>query len=815
MRLAFLSYRTKRWAEAAPLVEALRSAGVDVWRDEERLDEGASIQRGVLEGLAQSHVLLAWYSANYAESRMCQWEQALAHVASPERVFLLLPPDVEGLDHVLGLTKDRRAWRVPAADDPELARFASRLAAAIQALEARPLGELAPLAQPPAWVLRAEMHPSERFTGRAKDLWALHTGLHADRLVAVTGRSGPNTAQVRGIGGIGKTLLAVEYAARFGSAFPGGVFWIDVAERTPESAFTDAAIALGFAPDARAAAKQALLERGSYLWVVDNLGSGRTQAEVEAWCAPTPNGRTLVTTRSRTWASLGRALDLDVLEPDEAFALLTKRRAPRGVEEEAAAHELCTKLGRHPLALDVLGALVQRHPSPTPYAAWKARLEQGYADALALGEAMKEELPTGCARNVATVLRTSIDGLEREALDLLCLAAVLGDAPIPAELAMRAWARVDPAPVRTTEDAWTIGVEAGHARSLIETKEGVTPAYAVHALVRRVFRYDASERTRLDAFREAALRVVLTFFDDVEDIRKHAPMIPVVAHAEHLAEPMDHPIQTAISARVAYFQQVRGNYRAARVGSERVLEARTRLLGAYHPDTLAAEQNLAGVLYAQGEFAGARHHAERALEMMTRLLGAEHPDTLAVKQNLAGMLHAQGDLAGAHRHLEVALEARTRLLGAEHPNTLTTLRNLAMTLSAQGDLSGARRHEERVLEALTRLLGPEHPDTLATEQNLAVTLKAQGDLADARRLYERVLEARTRLLGAEHPNTNGTRYNLVLTLLELDAPAAAEHFAVLERLELRPTDSLSADERQILAKLPGLRARIAGHRGPK
>jgi hypothetical protein len=438
---AFLSYRTRLRDEVAPLVEALTLAGVRVWRDEARVDEGSSITSEVIDGLSSSHALLAYYSPDYPRSRICQWEQAAAWVAAEaagpaqERVLLLLPHDVAGPEHVLGLLRDELALRVPAPSAREdLKRFAEEVARRLHALDGRSLGELLPLAVPPEWKLRARVAPSERFTGRAKDLWNLHALLHRDKLTVITGRTSPSTAQVRGLGGIGKTLLAVEYVARFGAGFPGGIFWIDTANRTPESARVDAAIALGVPADKPEQLRAALLGCGSYLWVADNLPSGLSQAEVEAWCAPTSNGRTLVTTRSKTWGAMGGTLDLGVLEPDEALELLTRRRPT--TTEVAAAEELCRRVGYHPLTVDVLGALIGLHSSERPYAAWRAQLDHPSEDALRLGERLAEELPTGSARYAGTVLRASLEGLAPEALDLLLLSVSLAEAPIPAALAV-------------------------------------------------------------------------------------------------------------------------------------------------------------------------------------------------------------------------------------------------------------------------------------------------------------------------------------------------------------------------------------------
>jgi tetratricopeptide (TPR) repeat protein len=774
---AFLSYRTRLRDEVAPLVEALTLAGVRVWRDEARVDEGSSITSEVIEGLSSSHALLAYYSPDYPRSRICQWEQAAAWVAAEaagpaqERVLLLLPHNVAGPDHVLGLLRDELALRVPAPSAHEdLKHFAEQVALRLARVSDRSLGDLLPLAVPPEWKLRARVAPSERFTGRAKDLWNLHALLHRDRLTVITGRTGPSTAQVRGLGGIGKTLLAVEYVARFGAGFPGGIFWIDTANRTPESARVDAAIALGVPADKPEQLRAALLGCGSYLWVADNLPSGLSQAEVEAWCAPTSNGRTLVTTRSKTWGAMGGTLDLDVLAPDEALELLTRRRPT--TTEVAAAEELCRRVGYHPLTVDVLGALIGLHSSETPYAAWRAQLDHPSADALRLGERLAEELPTGSARYVGTVLRASLEGLAPEALDLLLLSVSLAEAPIPAALAVAVLTRLAAGDGAAAELRWTLGVDAGVSRSLLDRKQAEAPQYAVHPVVRRVLRYEG-DAGRVEVLREAALAAVLEQFDGAGDIRNHRRIAPLVPHAKTLGRPLATQAEQRMEGVVAHFHHVRGDYPEARHLYERALEAMTRLLGEEHPDTLGSLQNLAGTLDAQGDLPGARRLFERALEARTRLLGEEHPDTLNTLQNLAATLKAQGDLPGARRLFERALEARTRLLGEEHPDTLSTLHNLAATLKAQGDLRGARRLEERALEARTRLLGEEHPDTLRTLQNLAATLKAQGDLPGARRLYRRALEAMTRLLGEEHPVTLTTLQNLAGTLkAQGDLPGA-------------------------------------------
>lgn len=236
----FLSYRTRHAAEVQPLLAALADAGVDVWRDEARIDAGSSITDSVRNGLASSRAILVWCSPDYMESVVCRWELRTAWIAAEsagpptDRVFLLLPPGRTDPRtflpaEALGPQIDTSWFRWPT----EPAGFA---ALARQLREKLPAGTLAALhrfdtAVP--WPLRKPLS-SERFVGRDRELWQMHGLLQAHRHVAVTGVDRVRTTQVRGLGGIGKTLLVTEYALLFQGAWPGGVYWFDVGTQSPE-----------------------------------------------------------------------------------------------------------------------------------------------------------------------------------------------------------------------------------------------------------------------------------------------------------------------------------------------------------------------------------------------------------------------------------------------------------------------------------------------------------------------------------------------------------------------------------------------------
>jgi tetratricopeptide (TPR) repeat protein len=207
--------------------------------------------------------------------------------------------------------------------------------------------------------------------------------------------------------------------------------------------------------------------------------------------------------------------------------------------------------------------------------------------------------------------------------------------------------------------------------------------------------------------------------------------------------------------------------REARTLEEEVLETRTRLFGAEHPDTLRAKSKLAWTLGKLSDLNEARTLQEEVLEASSRLLKVEHPDTLRAKSNLAWTLGRLGELQEARTLLEEVLEMRTRLLGIEHPDTLEARSNLAWILGGLGGLQEAQTLQEDVLEARTRLLGIEHTDTLEAKSNLAWTRGKLGELNQARTLREEVLKVRTLLLGVEHPDTLRAKSNLALTLGDL------------------------------------------------
>jgi tetratricopeptide (TPR) repeat protein len=774
----FFSYRRADLPRAALLHDALTRTGLSVWFDQTHIPDHAPITQEIRKGIAASKALLAFYSRTYPDSRPCQMELMSAWLAAQHldkgatRRVLILNPESPDFRHIPRALQDSQSPPFP-SDPAGFDELARRIRDHIGRIEG-PL--LTVSADPPRYFGMSPVS-AQRFIGRAAQLWALHGSLLATDISIITGQTGQSVAQIVGMPGNGKSLLAQEYAIRFGAAFPGGIFWINafgnpdrdesgaVGSQTTsrEDQIREFARQLripginNLEPGDVPAAFWNFLDISSKrcLWIVDDLASDLDRAGFDAWLPKSGQAATLITTRTHSYEWTAGALHLDVLTPKEAEQLLALHRAPKTDAEADALRAIARELGRHPLAVEVAGSYLAK--GFTTFSQYLADLcaPTRPDDILESSAKLKALLPTAHSRSIFRTFGSSIRQLGEEGQDFLRLASVLAAAPISLEFVGEVLGA----------DRLVSAIDQVDTLSLCE-KAG-DDARVVHTLVSRTMQaFLGRQEPGADLIRASAVRALGKGLSVVDDIRMHESVSGLVVHARHLVSiHLDDREDARLAGWVARHDYRRGEFTVARALEEQALEVLRLVRGADHPDTLTSMNNLAGTLGAQGDRAGARALQEQVLEASRRVLIDEHPDTLISMNNLAATLLSQGNLAGARQLHEEALAAHRRVLGGDHPNTLTSMNNLAEALGEQGDLAGARTFQEQVLEARRRVLGDEHNDTLTSMSNLAVTLFGQGDLAGARELQEQVLTTSERVLGAEHPDTIGSMNNLAQTLL--------------------------------------------------
>ena len=620
-------------------------------------------------------------------------------------------------------------------------------------------------------------------------------GLLADldaRLADTRGQSGPRMVALYGLGGAGKTSVALEYAHRHLAEV--GVCWQFPAEDPTVLAagFAELAAQLGARElvDIRdpVTSVHSVLARAEAGWLVvfDNVTDW---ASVQPFMPPAGRGRVLITTQNQHWP-FGMALEVPVLDVEVAAGFLVSRT---GDPDQAAARELAGALGGLPLALEQAAAFMQA--SGTSMGRYLPMFRARQADLLAHGEA------TGHPLDVAATLGLGLSQLSGDAPDtmaVLRLLAFLAPEPVPLTLLLEDGPATDPAVAGTVGSLLRDLVAVGDAVAALRRYSLVTLAgddfVLVHRLVQAITR-DQLPADQANQWQEAAAALVKAAIPANPQL---PPAWPVCAALlPHAWAVLD--LTSGGLWPIARALGYSGSYLAARDLFQEITTAYEKDgdYGLEHSDTLAARHSLAYWTGEAGDAAGARDQFAALLPIEERILGPEDPGTLAARHELARWTGNAGDAAGARDQFAALLPIRERMQGPEHPNTLPTRHNLARWTGHAGDAAGARDQYAALLPIEERILGPEHPGTLSARNNLAYWTGRAGDAAGARDQFAALLPIREQVLGPEHPDALGTRGNLAYWTGEAgDAAGARDQFAALLPIEER---ILGPEHRETLA----------------
>jgi hypothetical protein len=587
--------------------------------------------------------------------------------------------------------------------------------------------------------------------------------------------AGPRVAALCGLGGAGKTSVALEYAHRqLGDA---RVAWQFPAEnpKVLAAGFGELAAQLGAGEGGDpVAAVHGMLAASPAPWllVFDNAPD---RGSVAPFVPPAGRGRVLITSRNQIWPP-GQALDVPVLDPQVAAEFLVGRT---GDADRRAALELAGELGGLPLALEQAAAYVQA--TGDSLAGYLAAFRQRRPDLLARGE------PTGYPRTVATTWRLAFEDLQRVAPGaggLLRLLAFCAPEAVPLRLLLhprpglagRLGGEVTPVLAPLLEDP----LAAGDAIAALRRYSLVTPAgggsVSMHRLVQAVT-VDQMPAELASQWRQAAAALIEAAIPDDTQLPGAWPACAaLLPHAQAVLD-----LTSGGMFRIAQYLGSSGSYPAARDLFQEIADARRNddAYGPEHPQTLAALFELANYTGFAGDAAAARDQFAALLPVRERVSGPEDPDTLSDRGDFAYWTGYAGDAAGARDQYAALLPVCERVLGPEHRETLAARSNLARWTGDAGDAAGARDQLTALLPVCERVLGPEHLDTLTARANLAYWTGDAGDPAGARDQYAALLPIRERVLGPEHPDTLAIRSNLARWTGDADAAGAQDQYAAL------------------------------------
>jgi hypothetical protein len=759
----FISYAHKDIEPVGALVRSLGAEGLRVFVDETEIEAFGDIQRRVEHGIARSKVLVAWYSRNYAKSRACQWELAAGYLwSSGERVFVINPES--GSDHIQPRSLlDRRF--VTASDPSYIAREAKRQVAEL----GDALGDPAGLKQPRPFGFQPA--GSNRFVGRIPELWAVHDALKRSAHPMLSGAA-RSIVQIRGLGGIGKSLLAEEYALRFGAAFSGGIFWSKAGgsdnnkstqdrEADRKQQITEFAAQVPLPVEKKPfteiwAMLAEELPKSSCLWIVDDVPSGLTREQLANWYSPHPSIPTLITIPDLGHDDVGVTVDLNALTQEEALDLLRTHKLRDGGEEGAV--NLVETLERHPLAIEIAASYLEFRNGAVSCADFVEQLRAPSRDQLEFAAKIKRSV------SFVTAMSTTMKQLSPVATDLLILASVLASAPIPAELIDSAFAQLYQCSI---EEGQLMRLEATAQTDqfALSRFDPVRPeARRVHTLVARAARLHVDSTERLERVRSAAMAALT----DALQVTTYAKLFHRGLENIHARQLSANPASlqdTALMVLVGSFDIARGDLENAERLGQRALDYCMALPESHEDYANRARGLLGQVLVFRGDYARARAIFDSVLPSVEQTRPPGDMYRLGAQVSLATILCALGELDAARSLAGTAVAESVSANGPDHPLTLTSKTILAQIMATLGDNVHAVELMNEVLAARRKQAIEGDPDLLFEEFSLIKARGISSDLRDTEPIIEKAVDVFSAQFGAENSLTLQARlYRACLAL---------------------------------------------------
>jgi len=606
------------------------------------------------------------------------------------------------------------------------------------------------------------------FTGRAAHLEAIRQAFTQSASAALT-----QPPAISGLGGIGKTQTAIEYAHRFRAHY-AAVLW--------SGADSHSALLSGFAafanllnlpqkddPDLSvvALAVRRWLETNSgWLLVLDNV---EDLALVRQFVPVDAGGHLLITTRLRATGEYAEPVELKKMEPEEGALFLLRRAKviPKdqsleaaGEADRALARQISTEMDGLPLALDQAGAFIDEAPSTLA-----EYLALYRAEGAALRARRGKLAPDHPSVTITFSLAFSrVAEANPVAAELVRGCAFLAPDAIPEEIFIQGGSAWGPpiAELVAKPLAWVEAIEEAGRFALIR-RDAENQSLHIHRLVQSVVKDGMNAETRR-RWAERAVKALDEVFP--EPVFQHWPqyqrLLPHARMAAHLVEDcgLGSPVAGRLLNHSGCYLVDRAQYAEAEPLYRRALAICEKALGPQHPDTATCLNNLAVLYRKQGRYPEADPLYRRALAISEEALGPEHPDTANSLNNLAALYDDQGRSSEAEPLYRRALAIRERALGPQHPDTATSLNDLALFYHNQGRYPEAEPLYRRALAIRETALGPEHPDTAGSLNNLAGLFDNQGRYSEAEPLYRRTLAVYEKALGPEHPHTACSLNNL-------------------------------------------------------
>jgi tetratricopeptide (TPR) repeat protein len=585
----------------------------------------------------------------------------------------------------------------------------------------------------------------EEFIGRETTLIALREQLTKGHRTA-TGR----TAALQGLGGLGKTQVAVEYAYRYRNEYPNGVIWLNAGQDIDAQLTDLAEKARWIAPESEhklklEIARHRLRTYSDCLIIFDNL---EDVSGIEKYM-PSPDVEPHILATSRADLSEFTPVPLDPLDEESSFELLCQAtgQEPHTESELESARFIAVSLGGLPLALELAGAYLRHR-----FVGW-----QRYSELL--GQNLAAALPS-------KFLRASLTLHEGDLYSTLKISqGVFADDPQLKEIVdLLTWSGGGPMSrsllcslldVRS-ESELTSALGLGTALRLLKRTQDDQEVYIIHSLLREVRRKEAAIIEHLEWAGVMCQRLGDWFQQRRE---KFSDLSSFEAEIDHLKAWQQHALHyfpkeaSRLTWLRGYPPYHRGQYQEAKEWVEKSLE----LFRQEEQDDRELLANLLDDLgstnHALGDQMLGLEHAEQALKIRQELFGERHPATASSLSSTSRLYLNVGNIGLGLQYAEKSLEIRQELFGTRHPDTASSLSLLGTIYVMLGDYHRALGYTEEALRIQTSLFGELDPDAADLIESVAGSNLALGEYDRALEYAEKALSIHRGLFGERHPST--------------------------------------------------------------
>ncbi|MEU1570608.1 FxSxx-COOH system tetratricopeptide repeat protein [Streptomyces collinus] len=589
------------------------------------------------------------------------------------------------------------------------------------------------------------------FTGRDELLIALERGL----------RSGPTAVlphALHGMGGVGKSQLALEYVYRHAAEYDL-VWWIPAERPTQiQQAFAELARRMHLPVTSEAiTAVPAVLEAlrtgipyGKWLLVFDNAESpSAVQEYFPSALEGGPTGSVIVTSRNPQWNTLAHPLEVDVFTRDESMQLL-RRRNPDLTDEEAGM--LAEVLGDLPLAVEQASAW--RAETGMPPAEYLRVFEEKRAELMAVSQ------PAQYEETVATAWNVSLDHVETKnpgALQMLQLCSYFAPEPISRQFFSNAVAE----PIAPELDLiFTDPIRLSRAireisRYSLAKIDHRTNSIQMHRLVQAVLKARMSEEQRTRFQHGAHLLLAANAPSnprDPQSWQRFGELYPHVIVSDAMRSA--HRNVRQMVQNVAEYLYWWGDHAAALDFALQAYTTWRELFGEDDQQTLVLGRHLRFVMWRMGRYAEAAELGERLLSTLEAAGPELEEEYLRVKGQVAGDRRTRGDFRGALEFDEDVYHRAVRAFGDDDPDTQLHAFNLAVCLRVNGDFRRALELDQDVWRHRVQMFGADSPVTLASEASVALDRQELGEYTQALGMCEEGVEKTRDVYGDSHPMTH-------------------------------------------------------------